>query len=112
MQRRRSQRLLADIHTTCRNPARPLVVTITNVSRSGCSVGSSDLRPGQTIILDLPQVGHVLGQVVWAVSGHCGIKFSREIDNWEVAVLAVGEPLELRVPIRPAEPDRPKANPV
>ena len=87
---REHRRLAADFNTTCRSPAALQVVSITDVSKTGCAVSSSNLRQGETIILELPQVGHVSGQVVWADSREGGIKFTRELDDWEIALVASG----------------------
>lgn len=99
MQRRQRQRLVTDLNAVCRNPGTPYVVTVSNILKSGCKLSSSDLRRGETVLLNLP-VGEVAGQVIWAGWGECGVKFSREIDDDFVASVALSTTGQVEAPFR------------
>ncbi len=109
MQRRQRQRLVADLQTTCRNPAIAHLVWVSNISKSGCSVKSSDLHLSERVILDLPEVGHIPGLVMWAEHGQCGIQFTREIDDWEIATVGARTSEAIRAQIRRI-PSQPQGN--
>lgn len=108
VQRRRRARLVTDRNVGCRTIATPYVVTLMNMSRGGCSLGSSDLQRGETVLLDLPSVGTIPGQIIWSDGRECGVRFHRELAFDEVDLLT--QHAEMQVPFRrePTAPSRSK----
>lgn len=99
MQRRRLERLVTSRHVNCRTIAAPYVVTLTDISRAGCSIKSTALRRGEAVLFDLPGVGTIPGEIVWANDQECGAKFWRQLGLDEVEKLAVNSS-SLEVPVR------------
>ena len=51
-----------------------MATIVSDLSLDGCSVAGW-FRIGDTVVLEIPQIGKVQGQVRWAMRGKAGIRF-------------------------------------
>jgi hypothetical protein len=93
MEHRRTDRFSTHLQVRGRIPASPIAATILDVSTTGCRLEAASplVKPGATILLDLPGGGAVAGQIVWRDDAECGVKFHEQISGRIIAQIISGE---------------------
>lgn len=83
MATRSSERIPVYCQTMARAPASPVLVTILDISKTGCRIesDSSLLQVGGTVLLDIPGDQQAAGQVVWRKQSSFGIRFYKELSE-------------------------------
>jgi hypothetical protein len=91
-ERRRCDRVPADVAIRCRVPASQHSGTLTDISRLGCRLIIHDFgvaRIGATVHLDLAPDCTISGEVVWAGVGPAGVRFHRPLPDRMATVLGL-----------------------
>lgn len=69
------------------------VATVVNISRYGILVHTSaPAEVGAPIVLDLPGIGAIEAEIVWAKDGRVGCQFAEPIDMFAYAELLIRLP--------------------
>lgn len=81
MERRKSHRFKTDKVVQGRIPATPVLVTVLDLSTSGCMLryDGPPIRPGTSILLDLSELSEVAGQVIWRDTQLLGVQFDQDL---------------------------------
>ncbi len=104
-ERRRKERVAADIGLDCRIPAQPSKARILDLSHEGCRIelgATQHAERGATILLDIPNGDRVKGQVMWVRRREAGVRFSRQLASPTAVFLGIEEPVETQVVVTPA----------
>jgi hypothetical protein len=70
------------ITATCRTSlGRVADVILSNLSTDGCgmTIGEGVIRPGQTVVVRMPSIEALNGQVCWVKGSQAGVKFERRL---------------------------------
>ena len=108
MERRSSERIAADLSTTCRVPATAHRAKIVDVSYHGCRIELTDAEKplGATIHFELGPRSRVSGQIVWSSAGQAGIRFHRALPSPEAIRFGLEQPQVQEVTIEPVAEER------
>lgn len=102
-ERRRRERIAADISLTCRVPAQPIKARLLDLSHNGCRVELARGRtePGASIVLEMPNGDTVQGQVMWSTAKEAGVRFAKSLRPQTAIMLGLDDGQTIVVAAQP-----------